>query len=74
MVVIVRLPLIVSVSVLEVVCGGLLESVTVMFTLLVPTVVGVPPITPVLELIETPAGNPDADHVKGVAPPLVVRV
>jgi hypothetical protein len=60
---------------LEVVCGGLLESVTAMFTLLVPAVVGLLLlITPVLELIEKPPGNPDADHMKGVVPPLAARV
>jgi hypothetical protein len=73
-VVIVRLPLIVSTSVLEVVCGELLESVTVMFTLLVPVVGLLLLITPVLELIEKPAGNPDADHMKGVVPPLAATV
>jgi hypothetical protein len=42
----------------------LLESFTVMFALLVPAgPVGVPLITPVLGLIESPAGRPVADHI-----------
>jgi hypothetical protein len=34
------------------------------------TVVGVPVIAPVLELIENPEGNPVADHVMGAVPPV----
>ncbi len=38
-------------------------SVTVTIALLVPAAVGVPPITPLPALIESPAGKPVADHV-----------
>src|ERR1035437_4941347 len=43
---------------------GLLESFTVTFTVYSAAVLisGVPLITPVVELIVSPAGNPDADH------------
>jgi len=48
---------------------GSVESVTVTVTVLVPAAVGVPVICPVLALIVSPAGNPAAPHVYGVAPP-----
>jgi hypothetical protein len=47
-------------------------SFTVTFAVLVPAAVGVPPITPVEALIDSPAGRPVADQVKGVVPPVVV--
>jgi hypothetical protein len=39
---------------------GVVESVTVMTTPLVPAVVGEPVMAPVVELIVKPAGNPEA--------------
>ena len=52
------------------VCGvGVVESLTVTFTLEVPAVDGVPEITPVVGLILSPAGKPVADQVKGDLPP-----
>jgi hypothetical protein len=57
------------------VCWELPESFTVMFALLVPAgPVGVPLITPVPELIVSPAGRPVADHVYGVVPPVAATV
>ena len=48
----------------DAVSWGLLESFTVTVALLVPAgPVGVPLITPVPELIVSPAGRPVADHV-----------
>jgi hypothetical protein len=41
---------------------GVLESFTVMVALVVPMADGVPLITPVLEVIDKPAGRPVADH------------
>src|SRR5437588_727690 len=54
-------------------CVGL-ESVTVMVTATGPPVaaVGVPLITPVLALIDRPAGRPAAEYVYGAVPPLAV--
>src|SRR6185312_10223983 len=50
-------------------CVGLVESVTVMATVLVPAAVGVPLIAPVEEFRFNPAGRPVADQVYGVVPP-----
>ena len=58
----------------EAVCCGVLESFTVMVALVVTMADGVPLITPVLEVIDKPAGRPVADHVKGVVPPCAVIV
>jgi hypothetical protein len=44
-------------------CVGLVESVTVIATVLVPAVVGVPLIAPVEAFRFNPAGRPVADHV-----------
>jgi hypothetical protein len=51
---------------------GLDESFTVIAAVLVPAAVGVPLITPVVALIDSPAGNPVADQLYGVVPPLAV--
>jgi hypothetical protein len=53
---------------------GLVESVTVTFTVLVPAAVGVPPIAPVAVLSVTPAGKPVADQVYGALPPVAASV
>jgi hypothetical protein len=45
-------------------------TVTVMFE--VPVALGVPVITPVLVLIDSPAGSPLADQVNGATPPAAV--
>jgi hypothetical protein len=55
-------------------CVGLLESVTVTATVLVPDAVGVPPIAPVDAFSVRPAGSPVAVHVYGALPPLATRV
>jgi len=56
--------LIVRESVAEAVCCGVPESFTMTVTLaFVTAVVGVPVIAPVDALIESPAGNPEADQV-----------
>ncbi len=47
---------------------------TVTFTVLTPVAVGVPLILPVDASIASPDGNPVADHVYGVAPPLALTV
>jgi hypothetical protein len=47
-------------------------SFTVTLAVLVPAAVGVPLITPVEVLIDSPAGRPVADQVNGVVPPVVV--
>jgi hypothetical protein len=53
----------------------LLESFTVMVAILVPVdPVGRPLITPVEELIVSPAGKPVADHVYGPVPPVAATV
>ena len=45
-------------------CVGVVESVTVMVTgLAVTAVVGVPPMAPVLALIDSPPGRPVAEYV-----------
>jgi hypothetical protein len=51
------------------VCCGVPESFTVTLALLVPVTVGVPLITPLLALIDNPAGRPVADQVYDVTPP-----
>jgi hypothetical protein len=53
-------------------CVGLVESVTVTATVLVPAVVGLPLMTPLAASMLNPAGNPVADHTYGVAPPLAL--
>lgn len=55
-------------------CAGLVESVTVMTTVLVAAAVAVPPITPVDGSIVNPDGRPVADQVYGVTPPVAARV
>jgi hypothetical protein len=45
------------------VCWGVLASFTVTVAVLVPADVGVPLITPLPELIDSPAGKPVADQV-----------
>jgi hypothetical protein len=47
----------------DAVCCGFPESFTVTFAVLVPGAVGVPLITPLLALIDNPAGRPVADQV-----------
>ncbi len=42
---------------------GVLESVTVKLTVLVPTAAVAPEITPVVAFTDNPVGNPVADHV-----------
>ncbi len=56
------------------VAGGVPESVTVTLTLLVPASVGVPLMWPLVGLIESPAGRPEADHEYVPVPPVAVRV
>jgi hypothetical protein len=51
-------------------CVGVVASVTVMVTLLVPDAVGLPEIVPDAESIANPAGNPVAVQVYGVVPPV----
>lgn len=58
-----------SVSVFDALCAGAVESVTVIVTLLVPGVLGMPDITPEFALIVNPAGNPVADQEYGCVPP-----
>ena len=53
---------------------GLVESVTVTTAVLLPAVVGLPPITPVDALMLRPVGSPVADQVYGVVPPLAATV
>ena len=53
-------------------CVGVLESVTVTTTVKLPGPVGVPLISPVDELIAKGFGNPVADQVRGVVPPVAV--
>src|SRR4051812_8914775 len=53
---------------------GLVESVTVIVTVLVPSVVGVPVIAPVEALSARPAGRPIADQVYGAFPPVAASV
>ena len=55
-------------------CCGVAESFTVTATMLVPADEGVPLIKPVEALIERFAGNPVADQVNGVVPPLALSV
>ena len=55
-------------------CVGLVESVTVIETVLAPAAVGVPVIAPVDGSMLSPAGRPVADHVYGVVPPLALTV
>jgi hypothetical protein len=52
---------------------GLEESVAVIATVLVAAAVGVPLMTPVVVLMERPAGNPLAAQVYGVVPPAAAR-
>jgi hypothetical protein len=59
----------VSTSVLEALCCGEVESVTVMVTLLVPAAVGMPDMTPVPALMVKPAGSPLAAQEYGCVPP-----
>src|SRR6266568_4584583 len=58
-----------SVNVLLEVSGGVELSVTVMVTLLVPAVVGVPLIWPDAALMRTLSGSPTAEKVRGAFPP-----
>jgi hypothetical protein len=51
-------------------CVGVVASVAVNVTVAVPVVVGVPVIAPVVVLIASPAGNPDAAQVYDGVPPL----
>jgi hypothetical protein len=53
---------------------GLVASVTVKVTLLVPDVVGVPVIAPVVAFRARPGGSPVADHAYGVLPPVAETV
>ena len=55
-------------------CVGEVESVTVTVAELAPAAVGVPEIWPLLELMLKPAGNPVADQVYGVLPPVAATV
>jgi hypothetical protein len=65
----------VSVKVAEAVCAvGVAESVTVTVTLLELAVVGVPVIWPVVKLMANGEGNPVADHLYGVVPPVAATV
>jgi hypothetical protein len=52
------------------VCCGVPESFTVTLAVLVPATVGVPLITPVVALIDNPAGRLVADQVYDVTPPV----
>ena len=54
------------------VCTGVEESVTLIRTLYVPALVGVPLSTPVAVLRLRPAGSPVADQEYGVVPPVAV--
>src|SRR5436190_5918167 len=58
----------VQVNCAEPVLAGLELSVAVTVTLYVFAVVGVPEINPVEELIDRPAGRPEADHEYGEVP------
>jgi hypothetical protein len=61
---------IVSEKVLVADCFGVLESVTLITTLLlVPATVGTPPIRPDALSMERPVGNPVADQLYGIVPP-----
>jgi hypothetical protein len=72
-VVIARAAPIVKESVLDTLrCVGVVASVTVTVTLLVPAVVGLPEIWPDEAFIVSPAGNPLADQAYGVVPPAAV--
>ena len=53
---------------------GLVESVTVIFTVLVAAEFVVPLMAPLDGSILRPAGNPVADHVYGVVPPVAATV
>lgn len=59
-------------STLDAVCWGLLLSRTVTVTLNVPATVGVPKGAPVVELIDIPLGNPLADQLYGIWPPVAI--
>jgi hypothetical protein len=66
--------LIVRVRLLEVDLGpAALESVTLTVMLPVPLAVAVPEIAPVLELIDSPVGNPVALQVSVPAPPVAAN-
>src|SRR5579872_3567250 len=60
----------VRVNVLGTLNFGLVESVTVTITLLVPAADGVPEMVPAAGSIVKPLGRPVADQVYGVVPPL----
>src|SRR5579885_147983 len=53
---------------------GFVESFTVMVAVLLPAIVGVPLMTPVVALMVKPAGNPVADQLYGVVPPVALTV
>jgi hypothetical protein len=53
---------------------GLVESVTVILTVLAPNAVGVPLIAPVEAFRDRPRGNPVADHVYGALPPVAATM
>jgi hypothetical protein len=53
-------------------CVGVVASVTVTLTLLVPEAVGLPETTPDAASMERPAGKPVADQAYGVVPPVAV--
>ncbi len=55
-------------------CIGVVASVTVIVTLLVPAADGIPVIWPVAGSMLRFAGRPDADHTYGVAPPVALTV
>ena len=65
----------VMLSALLAVVTGLLESVTCAVTANVPVTEGIPLITPVVAFSATPGGSvPVTAHLKGVVPPVAVRV
>ena len=55
-------------------CAGLVASVTVTTTVLVPAVFDVPLIAPLAGSMLRPEGRPVADHVYGVVPPVAATV
>jgi hypothetical protein len=58
----------------ELVCAGVLESLTVIVKLVVPVAVGLPEMMPLAGLRVRPAGRlPVTDQVYGAVPPVALR-
>lgn len=67
-------PLLITTPLIAWVSDAPVESITAITTLYVPVAVGVPEMTPVLVLIDSPVGRPVAFQATGVVPPFRVGV